>query len=731
VEYTGVAMEQMLGDGWNKLLHPDDQLRAYAAWRAAVDERAPYDLEYRVRRHDGVYEWFKVHGHPIRDADGKIVRWFGVAANINDLKQIEEALDASRQHLSKVLDSVIAFVGVMSLDGKVIQVNRPSLEIAHLSPEDVLGKPLWNCYWFNYDPQIQNQLIRAVKLAANGVVVRSDMKIMVADGKFITVDLAFAPMRGEDGQIKYIIPSAVDITDRKRAEDELRASEQQFRKAIERAPIPIIMHAEDGQILQISRKLTELTGYTMADIPDVNSWVQLSAVKDIQEVWSRINNVFDKGTSINEVERQIKTRTGEIREWAISSSTTGRLTDGRRFAIAMSVDLTERKRAQEALRNSRTLLAEAEKLSHTGAWQWDVLSDKWTFSDEWLRIHGCQSSTMSSDQLLTIAHPDDREKIAHSFKEARNGIWPYELEHRIKRLDNGKERIVRALGHFLKDASGNVVKVYGFVQDITEQKKAQQQLLAYKEQLESKNKELETIIGIVSHDLRSPLVNVKGFVNEIKKDCILVKETLEREQSCRSALQKLLPLFEESLPESAFFIDSSATAMSRLVESLVKVARAGLAEVKPEYLDMKSLAQEAAANLEFKAKEKKAEIEIESLPECYSDKTQTIQIISNLIDNAIKYLDPQRPGNIRVSGVTRDQNSIYCVSDNGVGIPQDKLDKIFEIGYRLKQELASGEGLGLAMVKRMIDRNSGRIWVDSRPGKGSKFYISLPRSRKE
>ena len=95
VDYTGVPMAEHLGDGWNKLLHPDDRPRSYAAWNAAVQGKAPYDLEYRVRRHDGVYEWFKVIGRPIRDASGQIVRWFGVALNIQDIKDAEEAIKAS------------------------------------------------------------------------------------------------------------------------------------------------------------------------------------------------------------------------------------------------------------------------------------------------------------------------------------------------------------------------------------------------------------------------------------------------------------------------------------------------------------------------------------------------------------------------------------------------------------------------------------------------------------
>jgi PAS domain S-box-containing protein len=114
VDFTGIPMAEHLGDGWNKLLHPDDRPRAYAAWRSAVEERAPYDLEYRVRRRDGQYEWFKVRGEPIRDAAGKIVRWFGVAANIDAMKRTEAALEQARQAAESANVAKSQFLASMS-----------------------------------------------------------------------------------------------------------------------------------------------------------------------------------------------------------------------------------------------------------------------------------------------------------------------------------------------------------------------------------------------------------------------------------------------------------------------------------------------------------------------------------------------------------------------------------------------------------------------------------------
>ena len=128
VDYTGVPMSEHLGDGWNKLLHPEDRPRAFAAWQAAVEGKAPYDLEYRVRRRDGQYEWFKVIGRPIRDAAGQIVRWFGVAINIEAIKHAEETLREVNRRLREQTDELTS-------------VNKDLEQFAYIASHD-LQEPL-------------------------------------------------------------------------------------------------------------------------------------------------------------------------------------------------------------------------------------------------------------------------------------------------------------------------------------------------------------------------------------------------------------------------------------------------------------------------------------------------------------------------------------------------------------------------------------------------------------
>ncbi|OHB57153.1 MAG: hypothetical protein A2Y12_13475 [Planctomycetes bacterium GWF2_42_9] len=247
------------------------------------------------------------------------------------------------------------------------------------------------------------------------------------------------------------------------------------------------------------------------------------------------------------------------------------------------------------------------------------------------------------------------------------------------------------------------------------------------EELRLKTAELESIIGVVSHDLRAPLVNVKGFNNFIKEDIASVKKVLSSMDIPNEIRKQLDEVFDKSIPEASGFIESSANSMDILVRSLVEVAKVGLAEINPQSLDMNEILRVTAGNLEIKFKQADAHIQMDYLPPCWGDKVQVAGIFSNLIDNAVKYLDPGRRGKVQVSGEIKKDRVVYCVEDNGIGIaPQDQ-GKVFEIYTRLAEKShAGGEGMGLTLVKRMLDRNNGQIWIESEKGRGSKFFVALP-----
>ncbi|MFZ0132850.1 MAG: response regulator [Desulfobacterales bacterium] len=169
----------------------------------------------------GADRWILGRGFPMRDAAGGITKWVGLNIDITDQKRAALALLASEQHLRDVMDNMVAMIGLMTPDGILVEANRTALETANLKPHDVLGKPFEECYWWSWSSEVQQRLRAAIEEAAAGQGSRFDEVIRVGDGRFLTIDFMLSPMVDADGRVSYLIPSATDITDRKRAEEAL------------------------------------------------------------------------------------------------------------------------------------------------------------------------------------------------------------------------------------------------------------------------------------------------------------------------------------------------------------------------------------------------------------------------------------------------------------------------------------------------------------------------------
>jgi len=167
--------------------------------------------------------------------------------------------------------------------------------------------------------------------------------------------------------------------------------------------------------------------------------------------------------------------------------------------------------------------------------------------------------------------------------------------------------------------------------------------------------------------------------------------------------------------------------MNAVLAGLLRIVRAGMATINPVQINMNILMNKIVTGAEYALQKSGAKLEVSPLPSCWADETQIMQVFTNLVDNAIKYLQPGKRGLIKIYGRIEGDRSIYCVEDNGKGIAAEYQLKIFEQFFRASPEKrAKGEGLGLTISKRMVDRNGGRIWVESKIGEGSKFCVALP-----
>ena len=245
--------------------------------------------------------------------------------------------------------------------------------------------------------------------------------------------------------------------------------------------------------------------------------------------------------------------------------------------------------------------------------------------------------------------------------------------------------------------------------------------------LAAKNEELQSIVYITSHDLKSPLVNINGFTGELQnihRELSNSLKDLDLDDEVRSRIRILT---EEEIPESIKFISKSAEKMGLLLDGLLQVSRVGSMEIRIRPLKMNEILHTICQSMEFQIKQKDVEVIMDPLPDCQSDVRLIDQLFSNLIGNAIKYLDPERKGKVHITGTVKNAQSIYSVEDNGIGIELQNHSKIFKLFHRLNPgDTAGGEGLGLTIVSRILNRIHGTIRVESEPGKGSKFIVSLP-----
>jgi PAS domain S-box-containing protein len=298
----------------------------------------------------------------------------------------------------------------------------------------------------------------------------------------------------------------------------------------------------------------------------------------------------------------------------------------------------------------------------------------------------------------------------------------YSLVHKQGHL---VDVVVNASSRF--DANGNLINTRGSVINVTERKRAEADREQLLKTVTAKNKELQSIVYVASHDLRSPLVNIEGFGGELMKSCQQLDKLMKDAVFDETKTKKVNELIRDEIPEALGFIKAGTTKMSSLLAGLLQVSRVGTTTVEIRPLDMNKMMAGIRQFMEFQINDAGAELVIKDMPACLGDEAMINQVFSNIIGNALKYLDPDRKGEMIIQGHIENGHCIYCVEDNGIGINPVHQRKIFELFHRLNpNDSAGGEGLGLTIITRILDRLNGNVWVESEPGKGSKFFVSLP-----
>jgi signal transduction histidine kinase len=271
-------------------------------------------------------------------------------------------------------------------------------------------------------------------------------------------------------------------------------------------------------------------------------------------------------------------------------------------------------------------------------------------------------------------------------------------------------------------------------QELVERKRAEkalrdseERLQVYAAELEQANEEVKRFAYIVSHDLRAPLVNMRGFATELRLALDEIEAVMDAivphlDEGQRQAIEYAL---HEDAPEALAFIDSSVTHMDSFISALLTLSRLGRRELKLERVDMNGIVASILSTLAHQITEHEGEVKVGELPEVVADRTSMEQVMGNVLGNAVKYLASQRPAEIEVSGERLAEETVFRVKDNGRGISEEDMDKVFTPFRRAGRQDVPGEGMGLAYVQTLVRRHNGRIWCESELGEGTTFSFTI------
>ncbi|PTB19304.1 histidine kinase [Trinickia symbiotica] len=255
------------------------------------------------------------------------------------------------------------------------------------------------------------------------------------------------------------------------------------------------------------------------------------------------------------------------------------------------------------------------------------------------------------------------------------------------------------------------------------------------ENLRQQKQDNDMFIYSVSHDLRSPLVNLQGFSRELQVSCEELRALLDGARLPEAERERIMHVLDGNLSEALHFLRTAVARSAAIIDALLRISRAGRLEYQWQRVSVARTVARVIEALHGAIAERGISVSVGELPPAWGDPTAIEQIFGNLIGNAINYLDPARPGRIEVGAVERPADDTaargprmraYYVKDNGLGIPDAYMPKMFSAFQRLHGDRSKGDGIGLALVRRVTERHGGRAWVESVEGVGSTFFVTLP-----
>ena len=418
-------------DFWFNRIHPEDRKRVRDLFERCVMEKTDYEAHYRLLLPDGTIKYQHSIGRPIVNEKGDLVEFVGTAIDVTEqaqarielekafeeIKQRTEAARRSERELRDVVNTVPAHVWSTSPEGQVDFVNDRWLQFTGLALDEAFGWK-WEAV---LHPDDRTRVVADWHTALkNGQAMESEARVRRADGEYCWWFIRNVPLRDETGKLVRWYGTAIDIEDRKRAEEALRKSEERWRSVFENSAIGVALTDLNGRFLATNHVYQTIVGYTEEELRAL--YFLDVTHEDYREAnWALVTELLEGKRRQFQIEKKYRRKDGS----SIWVSNNVSLVPGTervpRFIMALSEDITERKRAEQALRRSEAYLAEAQRLAKTGSWAYNPAAEKLIYwSDEMLRIFGLdpqRSNLPDREEFLRLMHPEDRDRFNERDRE--------------------------------------------------------------------------------------------------------------------------------------------------------------------------------------------------------------------------------------------------------------------------------------------------------------------------
>lgn len=667
-------------------------------------------FEWRHRRKDGSVFPVDIKAQPF-DISGKP----HILASVRDISlqvAAREAITESEEKFRSIFEAANVGKSITSLTGE-ISVNSAFAEMLGYRKEDLATKT-----WQELTPSEEIPALEETRdrmLSGEVSSTRIIKRFIHKDGSHVWCDVSSTLKCDKEGKPQYFITTILDITERRKAEQDLRHSERRFYNAFHTSPAGmIITRIKDGKVINVNDSFLQLFEFTKEDVVGHTS-IELG-------MWSReereriIQKQLETG-GLRNFELEAKSKTGRVKYILFSSNPIDIAEEPHH--ITTIVDISERKKAETELYESERKYRALFENMTAGFVLFEVVANQQGEPVDLIVLKGNPGFEKTTG--IKIENSEGKrltELLPGIENDEANWIGTYgeiALKGGTRQFERGSE----LLGYFysvIAYQAGTGQCAVTFV-DISDRKKAEIDLQKLNMELEERvenrtaqlnevNRELEAFTYSVSHDLRAPLRSVDGYTQ------ILVDDYNDR--------------LDDEGRRICSIVQKSARNMGKLIDDLLQLSRTGRADMQISAIDMKAVANNVYAELIETAGRYKADFLISNLPMAHGDPALVRLVWTNLLSNALKYSSKLDKPVIEVFSEIQNGQNVYAVRDNGVGFEMQYADKLFSAFHRLHSAMDyEGTGVGLAIVHRVITRHGGRVWATSQKQKGATFYFTL------